>query len=172
MRNDTARQNEQGIRKAIQLDFFTDLLAEIDAQTDTRRVVDIQNFSKSKQIKLFGICNTKHDGCIAQQKPSSNVQPSTERWQDGQDIPNESTGTGRPSDAASLPGRENGRTTWDNQTGYGAETENTDQSSKDLNPSCQLNPRLSAWLMDYPEDWCSAAVIASRSMPTKRKKRE
>jgi hypothetical protein len=34
-----------------------------------------------------------------------------------------------------------------------------------------LNPAFSRWLQSYPEEWCQAAVLAFRSMPTKRRKR-
>ena len=34
-----------------------------------------------------------------------------------------------------------------------------------------LNPAFSRWLQSYPAEWCQAAVLAFRSMPTKRRKR-
>jgi len=57
-------------------------------------------------------------------------------------------------------------------SGFTVETTNTDQSLQDLNQlSGQLNPRLPAWLMGYPQGWCIAAITAHRLMPMKRKKR-
>jgi hypothetical protein len=46
------------------------------------------------------------------------------------------------------------------QTGYIAETKSTGQ----------LNPRLSAYLMGFPEEWCVAAIQASRDMKPIKKK--
>jgi hypothetical protein len=58
-------------------------------------------------------------------------------------------------------------------SGSTAAITNIDQSSQDLNQfSGQLNPALSRWLMGYPQEWCIAAIQASRLMPTKRKKHE
>lgn len=61
---------------------------------------------------------------------------------------------------------QNGQTS----NGFIVETESTDQSSQDLNQSCQLNPRLSAWLMGYPEEWCKAAITAHRLIQAKPKR--
>jgi len=33
-----------------------------------------------------------------------------------------------------------------------------------------LNPALPRWLMGYPVEWCQAAIVAWRSMPTNRRK--
>lgn len=48
-----------------------------------------------------------------------------------------------------------------NQNPTSAKTENTGV----------LNPAFSRWLQSFPEAWCRAAVLAFRSMPTKRRKR-
>ena len=34
-----------------------------------------------------------------------------------------------------------------------------------------LNPAFSRWLQSYPAEWCQAAILAWRNMPTKRRKR-
>lgn len=48
----------------------------------------------------------------------------------------------------------------------------SDGSCVEMEKPGQLNPALSRWLQGYPEEWDRAAILAWRSMPTTRRKRE
>lgn len=63
---------------------------------------------------VSGVGNTKHNGHTSSAKPTSYVQPSEERGENGPNIPSKSTGASRPGDATNLSGRANGCSEWDN----------------------------------------------------------
>lgn len=90
MRNDTARKNEQGSRKSFQLDFFTDLLPEIDTQSNATRAVDFENISFGGEGKSeSGLSNTENRNG----RPESQCTTSF-----GRESRDESGGNGSSSD--------------------------------------------------------------------------
>tara|TARA_R110000868_G_scaffold17121_2_gene75601 strand:- start:4553 stop:5596 length:1044 start_codon:yes stop_codon:yes gene_type:complete len=54
---------------------------------------------------VSGMGDTEHNGRATSEKPTSTIQPSQKRGQEGQNIPSESTGTGRRESTTDVPGR-------------------------------------------------------------------
>jgi DNA (cytosine-5)-methyltransferase 1 len=86
---------------------------KLNGASKGQRGVDLHNgISASGLFNRLG--NAEHNGHVTQPQPESHVQTGEKRWENGQDVSSESTGTSQSNHATSLSGRANGCSEWDN----------------------------------------------------------